>query len=434
MADRHNSSPFFYGWVVVAICFVTVAISYGIRYSFSVFYAPILQEFGRSRAETALIFSINVIIYGLSAPIVGAAVDRLGPRKLMVGGAVILGIAVAACSQAQQIWHFYLLFGLLASFGICATGYVPNTVLVSRWFVQRRGTALGIFLAGFGLGYIMVIAVERLVAYIGWRDSFVVLGLLPIVVSAPLIAIFQRLEPKEKGLLPDGRLQVETGGAPQSGGEPLVVDRQWAEQKWDIPMAIKTYRFWLIFLGNFFLWGIAVNLMIAHQVIFAVDQGYTPAFGALIFSLYGAFYSLGNLMGFISDRVGREVALTLGLTVASLGVLMLILNHGSSTPWLMYAYSLLFGLGIGVTSPALTGAAADLFLGPNFGSINGLIVMGFGLGGSISPWLAGIIFDVLGTYIPAFFVVIAALVITAICVWLAGPRKVRLVSGKRLRN
>ncbi len=434
MADRHSSSPFFYGWVVVAICFVTVAISYGIRYSFSVFYASILQEFGWNRAETALIFSINVIIYGLAAPIVGAAVDRLGPRKFMAGGAVILGIAVAACSQAQQMWHFYLLFGLLASLGICATGYVPNTVLVSRWFIQRRGTALGIFMAGFGLAYIMAIVVERFIADIGWRNTFALLGLLPIVVTAPLIAIFQRLEPKEKGLTPDGRIQVEARGAPQSGGEPLVIDRQWAEQKWNIPKAIKTYRFWLIFIGNFFLWGIAVNLVMAHQVVFAVDQGYTRTFGALIFSLYGIFYSLGNLMGFISDRVGREVALTLGLTVAGLGVLMLILNRGSSTPWLMYAYSLLFGLGIGVTSPALTGAAADLFLGPNFGSINGLIVMGFGLGGSISPWLGGIIFDILGTYIPAFSLVIAALVIAAICLWLAGPRKVRLVSGKRRRN
>ena len=139
---------------------------------------------------------------------------------------------------------------------------------------------------------------------------------------------------------------------------------------------------------------------------------------------------MGNLFGFLSDRIGREVTVSAGLALAMLGILMLIINNGSNTPWLMYSYSLLFGIGLGVASPAFSASVADLFQGKNFGSIQGLIVMSFGIGGSISPWLGGKIFDVLGTYIPAFYLIIAALALSSACLWIAGPRKVRLVAGK----
>ncbi len=429
MVDK-NKSPFFYGWVIVAICFISVAVAYGIHYSFSVFYVSILKEFGWSRADTALIFSINIIVYGVSAPIVGMAVDRLGPRKFMSLGAILLAIAIATCSLTNQIWHFYILFGVLVSFGIGATGYVPNSVLVSRWFVKRRGSAFGIFMVGFGVAYAMASGIEYLIRQIGWRNSFVALGLL-VVAIVPLIAIFQRLDPRDKGLRPDGEFR-ETK-APQASTvteEALVVDKKWASEEWNLLKAIRTYRFWFLFACNLFLWGIAVNLILAHQVVFAVDEGYSPAFGALIFSLYGVLYGLGNLAGFLSDRFGREAVATIGLTLATLGILMLILNQGNHTPWLMFTYSLLFGIGLGITSPAFSASVADLFQGKNFGSIQGLIVTGFGIGGSISAWLGGKIFDVTGTYIPAFYLVLVALAISGVCFWIAGPRQVRLVAGK----
>jgi len=430
MVDDKKRSLFFYGWVIVAICFITVAVSYGIRYSFSVFYVVILEEFGWSRADTALIFSINIIVYGVCAPLIGAAVDRFGPRKFMSLGAVLLAASIAACSLAGEIWHFYILFGIVAAFGICATGYVPNTVLVSRWFIRRRGTALGIYMVGFGLAYVMSYGVENMIGQIGWRSSFPVLGLLALGV-APLIAVFLRLDPQEKGLRPDGESHKADPEQPEIlTGDRLIVDREWVNQEWNIVKAVKTHRFWFLFLGNFFMWGMSVNLVMAHQVAFAVDEGYSRSFGALIFALYGVCYGAGNMFGFISDRLGREITVTIGLITGVLGILMLIFNQGASTPWMMYAYALLFGTGIGINSPAFTASAADLFGGKNFGSINGLIVMAFGIGGFLSPWLGGKIFDVLGTYIPAFYLVIAALAISAVCVWIAGPRKVRLVAGK----
>ncbi len=431
--NNKKRAPFFYGWVIVAICFLTVAISYGIRYSFPVFYVSILQEFGWSRADTALIFSINIIVYGVSAPIVGTALDRFDPRKFMTMGAILLAVAIAACSLTNQIWHFYILFGLLVSFGVCANGAVPNLALVSRWFIRRRGAAIGIFSVGFAAAYIMASGIEHMIGQIGWRSSFLLLGLLPLGLT-PLIAIFQRLDPREKGLLPDGEPLAAT--ARQTDvvtAEALVVDKKWAGEEWNLPKAIRTYRFWLLFTVNLFFWGVALNLILTHQIVFAVDEGYSRTFGALIFSLYGVFYGVGNVLSFLSDRFGREVMATMGITLAMLGTLMLILNEGNYTPWFMYAYSLLFGIGTGMAGPALNASAADLFQGKNFGSIFGLIVIGFAIGGSISPWLGGKIFDVLGTYVPAFYLVMAALAISGVCLWIAGPRQVRLVSGKAPR-
>ncbi|MBI4303878.1 MAG: MFS transporter [Chloroflexi bacterium] len=421
---------FFYGWLIVTISALAVAIVYGIRYSFSVFYVSILDEFGWSRADTALIFSINVIVYGLSAPIFGILVDRFGPRKVMTSGVLLVAIATAACSLANQIWQFYVLFGLLASLGICASGYVPNSAVVSRWFVRRRGAALGIFAVGWALAYIMSYGVESLISWLEWRRSFIALSFLALAI-APAIAIFMRFDPKEKGLLPDGEAQgIENKKTDPLTADSLVLDKKWVSEQWTLRKAVKTHRFWFIFLGNLMMWGLGVGLILAHQVAFAVDEGYSRAFGALIFSLYGTVYAGGNLLGFLSDRLGREMAITIGLAFGVVGVFMLTLNQGNTTPWFMYAYSVFFGLGMGFVSPAFIASAADIFQGRNFATITGLIVMGFGIGGSISPWLGGKIFDIRGDYLPAFYFVMVALALSAACFWIAGPRQVRMVPGK----
>ncbi len=430
----HNRPVFFYGWVVVALCFLTVAVSYGIRYSFSVFYVAILQEFGWSRASTALIFSINILVYGMMAPLVGIAVERLGPRKSISFGAALVALAILLTSLTSQLWHFYILFGVVAAMGMCATGFVPNSTLVSHWFVRRRGAAFGLFAVGFGFAYMMASGVEPFISRLGWRSTFVLLAVLAAAI-VPVIAVFQRLEPREKGQLPDGDRQKPDSPS-MAPRDNLVVNAEWASREWTLAKALKTRRLWCLFLCNMFTWGVAVNLVLAHQVAFAVDEGYSSAFGAMIFSLYGICYGLGNLLGFLSDRWGRELVATVGMALGVVGVSMLVLNQGVATPWLMFGYSLFFGMGLGVVSPTFTAAIADIFPGRHFGAINGIVVVGFGIGGSISPWLGGKIFDVLGTYIPAFYIVIGALVMAAASLWLAAPRRVRLVPGmgRRLKS
>jgi len=427
---EEKKSPFFYGWIIVAVCFITVAISYGIRYSFSVFYGEILNEFGWSRADTALIFSLNMIVYGIGAPLSGWAMDRFGPRKFMTAAVVILALGTALSALTTQVWHLYLTFGVLASFGIAATGFATNTAMISRWFYRRRGLAMGIYGAGFGIAYALSSGIEFSVSQIGWRESYIMLGIVAMLL-VPLIIVFQRLDPREKGLLPDGGVRSTSPGKTRTvTPEMLIVNKTWASIDWTISRAIRTSRFWWMFLFRLFYWGVASNLIITHQIVYTTDQGYSPAFGALVFTVYGLCYALGSVLAFLSDRFGRELSITGGMLGSAVGVGMLIINQGTETPYLLFIFAVLFGVGGGMGSSAGNAALADIFQGKHFGAITGLSVAGFGIGGAFSPWLGGKIFDEMGTYVPAFYLVIGAIIMAVVCIWVARPRTIRLVPGK----
>ena len=417
----------YYGWTLLAMSAVSMFIIYGLRYSFSVFYVSILNEFGWSRADTALIFSVNVIIYGLTAPVAGGLVDRFGPRVVLPLGALLLGLGAIASSQANAIWQFMALYGVVMALGISAAGFVPHSAIIANWFVRKRGAAFAILTAGFGASYLMGTVAQGLISTMGWRNAFIALGLLMVVLVVPLEVLLQRRHPRDKGLLPDGDSAPAADDAPaQARQRSTVVDEKWVKTEWNLKKALKTYRFWGLFAALFFMWGMSINLVIAHQVIFAVDIGFTGAFAASIYGMYGVAYASGNLCGFISDRIGREVTVTVGIAIGMLGIGMLFLaSLGHPAPWMLYFYSIAFGFGGGLFSPSITASVADLFQGKHFGAIYGFTVMGFGIGGAFSPWLGGLIHDLTGSYSLAFGLVIFFMAIAALSVWIAAPRRVR---------
>ena len=143
-------------WGVVAISFVTIGLAYVLNFSFSVFFVAILEEFNWSRASIAGAFSVSSLIIGVGSWPGGRLVDRFGPRKIMRVGAVILSLATMTSGLIREIWHLYFLFGILAGMGICGVGWVPNSVLISNWFVRNRGSMLGIAFSGMGIGILVV--------------------------------------------------------------------------------------------------------------------------------------------------------------------------------------------------------------------------------------------------------------------------------------
>ncbi len=420
----------FYGWIVVAVAFVTVAVGYGIRYSFSVFFVSILNEFGWSRADTSLIFSINLLLYGAFGPIAGTMVDKLGPRAVIGFGAFVLAVGTALCSIANAIWQFYILWGVLMSFGICVLGYVSHTPLISNWFVRRRGTAIGIFGMGLAISFSMPTLTQMLIDNIGWRPSFLVLAALSGVLVMPLVIAFQRHKPADMGLEPDGVKQNNAAmSAAKAGQKALVVNEQWVAVNWTLGRALKTYQVWALFFAMMSVWGLTVNVILPHFVAFSTDQGYNKMFATYVYSLYGLVYGVGSLLGVLSDRIGRERAGFLASALAATGVLMLILNQGSGTPWALYAYAVFFGLGTGLHTPNIPAACADLFQGKHLGAIYGFCTFGLGVGGLVGPWLAGYIFDRMHTYTPAFWMSFVAVILCSVFVWIARPSRVRVVAG-----
>jgi len=420
----------YYGWVIVAIGFAAMAVAYGVRNSFCVFYVAILKEFGWSRASTAGIFSINVIVYGVSSPFAGFLVDRFGPRKILSIGVILLALGTALCSQVSALWHFYLLFGITIAIGTSLIGFPANAAVLSNWFIRRRGAAFGIFTAGFGVSFLIVPLVQYFIVAFGWRMAFVGLAVLTPVILLPLIILFSRHRPEDMGLLPDGTIpgsqdsQNETSSSRREI-DMLEVDPQWVSTQWTLGKAIKTTQLWILFLISFCVFGISENLMVTHQVAFLVDVGYSGIFAASMVAFFGIICAVGSLGGLLSDIIGREKIFTLGCGVAILGTVVLFLTKSPSYPWMPYLYAGLFGFGMGINGPTLTAATADIFHGKHFGSINGFLLLGFGAGGIFGPWLGGYIFDRTHSYNHAFLVIILALIVASSLIWIVSPRKIR---------
>src|SRR5688572_12718124 len=161
-------------WMLVGAVWVTLAVASGLYFSFPIFFVALLEEFGWSRGATAAAFSISAIVQGVLSPVVGMLVDRLGPRRVMLGGAIVLGAACVLASQVGSLWSLYLVTGVLAAAGVCAVSWIPSGALIARWFTDRRGTFMGVAFSGMGAGVLAVGPLAQwLIAAYGWRFAYV---------------------------------------------------------------------------------------------------------------------------------------------------------------------------------------------------------------------------------------------------------------------
>jgi len=420
----------FYGWIIVGVLALSMLLAYATRSSFTVFYVAILDEFGWTRADTAGIFSLSLIVYGLGGILAGFLLDKLGPRKLFPMAATLIALGAFWCSRATQIWEFYVAFGLIVGFGQCSLGYVPTMTVVNHWFVKWRGLAAGIAMFGLSLSFVLSPLTQYMRETIGWRAAFMIFAAAVFVVVVPMTSIFMRHRPQDMGLLPDGAKQ-ETKSGPEAGKEKdaSIIDHKWASVEWTLFRAFKTYRLWLLFIAAI-AWGSMANFPQVHQVAYITDIGYSPMFAATAFSVFGILMGIGPLGGLLSDRIGREWNVTLGATSTIIGAVLALSVRSAGMEWVWYISSLSYGLGIGLIAPTLPAIYGELFASKNLGSIIGFINAGFGIGGAIGPYVAGYIYDVTESYSPAFIMIIAAALIQTTLMWVIAPRKVRLTGGR----
>jgi MFS family permease len=398
--------PPLHPWIVVGAVWVTLAIASGLYFSFPIFFVALLDEFGWSRGATAAAFSISAIAQGVLSPVVGALVDRLGPRRVMTGGACLLGAACALSSRINALWSLYLMVGVLAAAGACAVSWVPAGTLIARWFAARRGTAMGVAFSGMGAGVLAVGPLAQgLIAGFGWRIAYLVLGLGTLVVLPPLIWLTVRDGP--------------AGAAPARG--PVGGAPSWSAEIGD---ALRTRAFWALFCA-YLCTPLAVFTVVTHQVAFAVDQGFPRLFVASIFGLTGLLSVAGRIgFGIAADRIGRATSATVSYACTAIGTLCLLGLEVWPTAAALYAYAFFFGLGFGARGPIITAMAAQLFPG-RFGAIYGLLSVGNGIGGGVAPWFSGVVHDVTGSYRTAFLIAVGFCVVGTVCFWLARPPRAR---------
>jgi len=418
----------FYGWYIAIAGLVLGALAYGARYSFAVVFPSLLEEFKWPRDTTAAMLSIHILVYGIFAPVAGYLADRTDPRKTMVMGTVIVAAGLALSSWGSTPGYFYLTFGVLFGIGLSFIGSVPFTTLIQNWFEKKRGLAFSIIFFGNGVAFGMYPATAWLIHLIGWRDAFLVEGLVLPGVLIPLILFVVRYHPRDKGLLRDGRSAEDDSPSALVRKQMRIMDPAWAAVDWTLAKAVRTKRFWLLSLTTFSLWGVMQHIMAAHHVAFAVDAGYSKMYASSVLSLFGIISAFASFAGLISDRIGREITLTIGTVLGISGIVVLMLIRDASHPWMLYYYTISLGIGRGLFSPTLAAAITDIFQGPRVGSIMGAIWFCFSVGGAIGPWLGGWLFELSGNYMGAFSVAIALFALACAAIWLAAPRKVRRVA------
>ena len=419
--------PFFYGWIIVAVVFVTMGIGVNARTAFSLLFPPILAEFRWDRGVTAGAFSFGFIVSAIMSPLLGRTMDRIGPRAVMLLGVALMALGLLLAPLAQEPWHLYLTIGVLVGAGSVCLGYSGQSLFLPNWFVRRRGLAIGMAFAGVGVGSITLLPwVQHVIEGAGWRAACLAMGLLILVVLAP-INLLLRKRPEDMGLLPDGDAAPSSTSAPPPSN---IVNEAWAAVDWTLWRAMRTAPFWWIALSYFcglYAW-YAVQV---HQTKYLVDIGFTPTMAAWALGLVSLYGIPGQIvLGHISDRIGRELVWTIGCTGFAICFLALIaLEHFPNQILLNVMVVSQGALGYSLTS--IFGAVvAEIYQGKHYGTIFGTLMLAAIAGGAAGPWATGVLYDAQGSYAQAFWICVGLSALSAIAVWRAAPRKVRVVAGR----
>ncbi|MGD9803079.1 MAG: MFS transporter [Hyphomicrobiaceae bacterium] len=435
MPDRgpHWSSrlPFYYGWVIVGIAFVTMAIGVTARTAFSLLMPPLIDEFHWDRGLAAGAFSFGFLVSAVLSPIVGRVIDLRGPRIVIMCGVVLTTAGLFLAPYIERPWHLYATLGVLVGGGANMMTYTVHSQFLPNWFVARRGLAISIAFAGAGIGAIVLLPwLESIILLHGWRAACWAIGLFVLFAVAPP-NLLVRKKPEDVGLLPDGVSASPAAAAKQHSN---IVDADWAATEWTLARASRTARFWWIAIG-YFCALVAWYAVQVHQTQYLTEIGFAPLVAAWALGAVSVIGILGQvILGGLSDRIGREWIWTVGCGGFAVSyAALIVMEHAPSTAFL---YAMVISQGFfGYALASVMGAiVAEIFEGPHFGSIFGTITVALIGGGAAGPWFAGAIHDATGSYRLAFVLIIICCFISAVAIWLAAPRKVRVVAGQLPRT
>ncbi len=381
---------------------------FGSQYAFGVFFKPMLDDFGWSRAITSGAYSMNVVIQGIFTILAGRLSDRFGPRIVVTVSAVLIGAGYFLMSRITAVWQIYVFYGILISLGSCV--WVPLISTVARWFVRRRGMMSGTISAGIGLGMVVFPPLaNRLIASYGWQLSYVIVGLSAAAVILAAAQLLRR-DPAEKGLAALGAAV----GQPQSPHPE--------NEGYSLGEAIRTRQFWIICLA-FFTSNFCVQMVTVHLVAHLTDMGIAAAAAASVLSgvgLLSIFSKIGE--GGAIDRLGAKPVLVFVPAMMSLAFAWMLF---AGQLWMFYVFAVIFAAGYGGSSAVQSPLVAEYFGLRHHGAIMGTILIGNYAGGALSPVLAGRIFDTNDSYRWAFVVsiIISLAAFTATLALKPLPRK-----------
>ncbi len=415
-------------WIIVGFTFVMTALAYGSTYySFSVFFVALLKEFGWNRSLTASAYSFFLLVLGFAGPFVGSMVDRFGPRRVFLAGSSVLGVGLVLCSLIHRWWEFYLSYSIVTAIGAGSIGFVPNATLIQQRLREKRGWAMGVLSSGIGFGiFTCVPSIQLLINRMGWRMTYRVTAVFIPVVTFLMVAAFLKDSP---GSTPSGHGNgIDVSRVEK---ESLIVNKEWASRTWTIRQAVNTRPFQFLW-ASLFLSNFTIHSVLTHQVAFFIDRGLGALFASYVAGTIGVVSIAGKIFwGGLSDRIGREATYLAGTVCSVSGIVSLIVFNTFPSTTISYVFAISYGLGYAAVTVLTPLIAADIFEGPAYGSILGALFIAISLGGACGVWFTGFIYDQVRSYIPAFVILIALTLFALLNVWMAAPRKIRRVPGKK---
>ncbi len=411
-----RSLPLYYGWVVFAVTFLIYVFMYGLRYSVGVFFTPVQREFGWSTATTASTVTVFFWVYALSAPFVGGLAQRIGVRRTVLVGGLLLGGGGALVSLVTELWHLYLFWGVVAAMGAAAL-YVAPTMALSRFFLRKRGRAVGWASVGVSMGQATLIPVVAvLIEEYGWRAAIRGFGLIVVAVTSVVGYLFLREDPESMGLHVDGEEPGDSGEALDLKMVSEVVD-------WEPRDAVRTRSFRLIAVSYFFAVGGIISVLtfvVPHMIRVGIDPiEASGAFGVIGFmSAAGSF-----LFGIVSDRLGRKA--TILATSAGIAISFFTASILPPNLTLLYAWAVLYGLTYGGCPEQYAAIVADYFGGRHSTTLFGLLTLAGGFGGGLFPLIGGWLVDLSGAYYLTLTFLACAMGAATLTILLTKPPKGR---------
>lgn len=435
-----NRMRVFYGWWVVsasaAIIFLTGGTFY---YGFSALVKPLQSEFGWTRALISGAFSLRTEVGGLASPVVGYLVDRMGSRRLLLAGSVLVGAGFVFLSRVESVWAFYTAVMVIAV-GMSATGGSVALTAAAHWFVRQRGRAMAVLTAGAGSSGVMVVVLATLISAFGWREALLIMGIAQWAVCIPL-ALVVRHRPQEMGLLPDGEPPPLRSAAAQTGGR--LPGRAAALAEADgvadgpshlqdsgltIGQALRSRAFWLLALAMS-LAGFGSTAIIVHQVVYVTEAAGLSDEEAAAVAMMMPMISLAGRLGFgwLADYREKRQVLAASYTLLGLGILLLA---AAREPWQLLFFLAVFSPGWGGSIAVRPAFQAEYFGLRAFGALQGLMFTVSTLGSVAGPIFAGWLHDSTDTYRHAFVILALATLSAAPAVLMVGqPRRAVAVAS-----
>jgi len=385
----------FYGWWIVGAGFlIAMYVSGFINFSFTAVFEPIASDFGWSYAQVSFAASLRGLQTGFLAPIVGLFMDRWGPRRLVFAGATIIGVGLVLLSRVNSLAAFYGAFILIAM-GISACIGVVPIATVGNWFQRKVTLATGILVSGTAMGGLMVPLATRLIDIFEWRTAMVILGFGAWGILLPLSLLF-RHKPEQYGYLPDGDLHRKL---PASESQSSA---QGNELDIGVKQVLKSSAFWHIAMG-FMCHILVVSAIVTHVMPYLSSIGFTRSFSSLVASAIPLTSIVGRLsFGWLGDKFDKRRAAALGFVLTSLGLLSFGYVATART-WMLVPSLVLIGLGWGGPVPMMPALVREYFGRVRLATVLGLVMGVAALCGMAGPPLAGLAFDILGSYQVVWF-------------------------------